>query len=188
MAVSEGQVIRPAAFCHVFLRTNKFKEMVSWYKKVLGAEARFETERMCFLAFDHEHHRIAICAIPNTGDKVLTSAGLEHMAFGFETLEDLAKSYEQRKELGIVPFWAVNHGITMSIYYRDPDGNQIETQVDSFDNNDDATAFMLGPAFKKNPVGTIFDPEDFARRVKAGEDHASIRVQDGPSARGPPPP
>lgn len=156
-----------------------------WYKTVLGAEARFETERIAFLCFDEEHHRVAICALPGTGDKVKTSAGLDHMAFGFDTLDDLALAYQQRKDVGIMPSWCVNHGITTSIYYTDPDGNQIETQVDTFEDNDEATAYMLSAEFKANPVGTEFDPEELVRRLKSGEDHASIKKRKGPPAKAP---
>ncbi|KPM39818.1 hypothetical protein AK830_g6727 [Neonectria ditissima] len=184
-APPSGQVLRPTSFAHVFLRTNKFQEMVAWYKTVLGAEARFETERIAFLCFDEEHHRVAICALPGTGDKVKTSAGLEHMAFGFDTLDDLALAYQQRKDVGITPSWCVNHGITTSIYYTDPDGNQIETQVDSFEDNDEATNYMLSAEFKANPVGTEFDPEDLVRRLKSGEDHAAIKKRKGPPAKAP---
>ncbi|KAH6972731.1 Glyoxalase/Bleomycin resistance protein/Dihydroxybiphenyl dioxygenase [Ilyonectria sp. MPI-CAGE-AT-0026] len=180
-----GTVLRPNSFAHVFLRTNRFQEMVAWYKTVLGAEARFESERIAFLCFDEEHHRVAICALPGTGDKIKTSAGLEHMAFGFSTLDDLALAYQQRKDVGIMPSWCVNHGITTSIYYTDPDGNQIETQVDTFEDNDEATAYMSSPEFKANPVGTEFDPEDLVRRLKSGENHASIKKRSGPVAKAP---
>lgn len=180
-----GQVLRPTSFAHVFLRTNRFQEMVTWYKTVLGAEARFETDRIAFLCFDEEHHRVAICALPGTGNKIKTSAGLEHMAFGFETLDDLALAYQQRKDLGILPSWCVNHGITTSIYYTDPDGNQIETQVDTFEDNDEATTYMLSAEFKANPIGTEFDPEDLVRRLQSGEDHASIKKRSGPPAKAP---
>lgn len=66
------------------------------------------------------------------------------MAFGFSTLEDLALVYYQRKSIGIVPLQCVDHGMTTSIYYIDPDGNQIEMQVDHFENNDDATTYNVG--------------------------------------------
>lgn len=175
---ASGPVLKPISLAHVFLRTNKFDAMVAWYKKFLNADARYESGRIAFLSFDEEHHRIAICAIPGTGDKIKTSAGLEHIAFGFSSLEDLAFAYRQRKTLGMVPTWCVNHGITTSIYYNDPDGNQLETQVDSFDNNEDATAFMESEAFKNNPVGTEFDPEELVRRLQSGEDIESIKKRD----------
>lgn len=39
------------------------------------------------------------------------------------------------------------------MYYRDPDGNQLETQVDNFDIPDDATAMMDSKEFMENPLG-----------------------------------
>ncbi|KAI2605379.1 Glyoxalase/Bleomycin resistance protein/Dihydroxybiphenyl dioxygenase [Hypoxylon fragiforme] len=182
---SQGPVLRPATLAHVFLRTNKFPEMVAWYKAVLGAEARLESDRISFLCFDAEHHRVAICALPDTGDKIKTGAGLEHMAFGFASLDDLALAYQQRKARGITPSWCVNHGITMPIYYSDADGNMVETQADSFDSNEEATAYMLSEEFKENPVGTEVDPEELVRRLQAGEDRAEIRKRDGPCAGAP---
>lgn len=107
------------------------------------------------------------------------------MAFGFASLDDLALAYRQRKARGITPSWCVNHGITMSIYYSDPDGNMVETQVDSFDSNEEATAYMLSEEFKENPVGTEVDPEELVRRLQAGEDRAEIRKRDGPRAGAP---
>lgn len=177
-------VIRPATLAHIFLRTNKFEEMVEYYKAFLNAEARFEKGFISFLCFDHEHHRIAISSIPGTGDKVQSSAGLEHVAFGFNTLEDLAMSYRQRKRKGILPMWCVNHGITMSIYYEDPDGNRLETQVDTYDDVDVATDFMKSDAFTKNPIGVIFDPEkDLVARLKAGHSKEDIMRRDETAER-----
>ena len=41
-------------------------------------------------------------------------------------------SYARLKGLGIEPDACVNHGVTTSLYYADPDGNQVELQVDNF--------------------------------------------------------
>lgn len=176
------KVISPSALAHVFLRTNKFQAMVEFYKKFLGAQVRWESKSTAFISYDEEHHRIAIAAIPNTEDKVERSAGLEHIAFGFKSLDELALAYRQRKRIGITPVWCVNHGVTTSIYYADPDGNHLETQFDNFDNIEDTNAFMYSKEFQENPIGTDFDPEEFVRRLQSGEDHASIakRVEIGP--------
>lgn len=173
-----GPAKRPSALAHVFLQTNKFKEMCAFYKDMLNAEARFESERIAFLCYDHEHHRIAIAAVPNVTDKVPKAAGLEHIAFGFDTIEDLLLSYRQRKALGLTPIWCTNHGITVSIYYEDPDGNRLETQVDVYDSVDAATDFMMSPEFKKNPIGVDFDPEDLIARLQNGESAASVMKRD----------
>jgi len=125
------KVISPSKLAHIVLRTSKFPEMVEYYKNFLGATATYENNFLSFLTYDDEHHRIAIIYVPGTGPKNRLLSGLEHIAFTFDNLTDLSVAYLQRKQRGIVPFWAVNHGPTTSIYYQDPDGNQIETQVDN---------------------------------------------------------
>jgi len=169
-------VIRPTQLAHVVLKTNaeNYKEMVQYYKIFLNAEASYENDFLSFLTYDDEHHRLAVGIFPGTGKRVPESAGLAHIAFTFDSLHDLALAYRQRKANGILPFWSVNHGPTTSIYYRDPDGNEIETQVDNFDNNDDANEFMQSKAFSENPIGVDFDPEDLIKRLEAGEDEKSL--------------
>jgi catechol-2,3-dioxygenase len=149
--------------------------MVDYYKTFLGGEATFENEFLSFITYDEEHHRVAIAAVPGTGAKAFKTCGLEHIAFTFDTLDDLSKAYSQRKECGIVPVWSVHHGPTISIYYADPDGNQIETQVDNFTTAEEASAFMASKEFAENPIGVDFNPEDLIERLKRGEDVAEIR-------------
>lgn len=137
---------------------------------------------LAFLSYDDEHHRVAIVAIPGTQAKVVSSCGLEHIAFTFNSLSDLLLSYRQRKQKGILPLWSVNHGPTTSIYYEDPDGNNIETQVDNFKDPDEAAAFMKSEEFAGNPIGTDFNPEDFISRLKHGQSEHLLkkRVEIGP--------
>lgn len=71
------------------------------------------------------------------------------------------------------------------MYYRDPDGNQLETQVDNFDEPDDATAMMAGPNFNENPLGTDFDPEELCAAVERGEDEDKLKVRKEMGPRGP---
>jgi len=172
------KVISPSKFSHVVLRTTQLRAMVDYYCTFLGARVAFGNEIASFLAYDNEHHRIGIMAFPDVVPAEQGAArtpGLEHIAFSFGTLEELATSYLQRKSVGIVPEWCVNHGPTTSMYYSDPDGNQIEVEVDNFDTNEEAIAYMESPAFREDPMGTKFEPEEFVRRVRSGEDHHSIK-------------
>jgi catechol-2,3-dioxygenase len=107
-----SQVMSPTSLAHVVLRTANFKSMVAFYKAFLGARATWENDQLAFLTYDHDHHRIAIGNVPGTSPKVRTSAGLEHIAFSFDTLSDLLLAYEQRKARDILPIWCVNHGPT----------------------------------------------------------------------------
>ncbi|KAJ9638565.1 hypothetical protein H2204_004336 [Knufia peltigerae] len=169
------QVIRPSYLAHVVLRTNNLKPMVDFYKTFLGAHASFENDFISFLTYDEEHHRIAVLQDPETSPKQPRSCGLEHIAFTYTRLEDLALSYRQRKANGFLPFWCINHGPTTSIYYLDPDGNQLETQVDNFDTIEEVARFLGSKEFARNPIGTDFDPEDLVKRLQSGENDASIK-------------
>lgn len=178
-----SKVISPSKLAHIVLRTSKFEEMVEYYKTFLGATATYENAFLSFLTYDDEHHRIAIASIPGTGPKQPTSAGLEHIAFTFDSLADLTLAYKQRKAKGITPFWSVNHGPTTSIYYQDPDGNQIETQVDNMPVNE-ASELMGNEDFAQNPIGVDFDPEELIERLKSGEDEAKIKKRPNIGPRG----
>ena len=46
------------------------------------------------------------------------------------------------KDTGITPYWCINHGFTLSMYYRDPDQNQVELQVDLFDSAASVAAWL----------------------------------------------
>lgn len=63
----------------------------------------------------------------------------------------------------------------MSMYYEDPDGNEVETQVDNFDTAEEGMAFIEGEAFAENPIGVDFDPEEFVKRVRNGDDESELK-------------
>jgi catechol-2,3-dioxygenase len=177
-----GKVNSPLKLAHVVLRTNNFASMVEYYKTFLGAEVVYKNEFLAFLTYDEEHHRLAIVAVPGTKGKDAESCGLEHIAFSFRSLEDLLLTYRQRKQKGINPIWPVNHGPTTSIYYKDPDGNMIETQVDNFESPDEATDFMNSVYFAENPIGTDIDPEDIISKLRSGVSESELkkRIEIGP--------
>lgn len=172
----------PTKLAHVVLRTRKFEEMSEFYKKFLGAAVEFENEAACFLRYDDEHHRIGIIRLNGLMDSGRTAPGLEHVAFTFDSLADLLKVWQQRKGLGIEPVWCVNHGGTTSMYYEDPDGNKLESQVDNFDDDEALHAFITSDTFRTNPVGTDFDPIDLIKRLESGEPEESVkmRIECGP--------
>jgi catechol 2,3-dioxygenase-like lactoylglutathione lyase family enzyme len=161
--------IAPVKFAHAVMRTSRFQEMVDWYKTVLEAEVTFGDANAAFLTYDEEHHRIAILNMPLLLRRPSFLAGVEHIAFTYRSLGDLAATYRRLGGLGTRPYWCVNHGGTTSMYYKDPDGNRVELQIDNFEDPDELNAFLYGPAFKINGIGVDFDPEDLFARHDAGE-------------------
>jgi catechol-2,3-dioxygenase len=166
-------VPRPAKLAHIVLRTAAFDESVAWWKQVLGAEARHENDFIAFLTYDDEHHRIAILASPHSVANDRTATGLEHVAFTYASLDDLLATYSRLAEAGIEPIMPINHGMTLSLYYQDPDANQVELQVDTMPLAD-AETFMASDVFAANPIGVPFDPADLVARRADGESVASL--------------
>jgi len=92
-------------------------------------------------------------------------------------LGDLLSTYVRLREEGILPERTINHGMTTSMYYKDPDGNRIELQVENFDDPQEGLAFMNGPVFEKNPIGVLFDADELVERFEAGVPVAELVLQ-----------
>ncbi len=173
--------IAPAKFAHCVLRTKNFTEMVRWYKTVLEAEAMFENPMLCFMTYDEEHHRIAIAQVPFLQDRPDNCVGVDHIAFTYAKLGDLIHTYERLKAEGILPVWKIHHGPTISMYYQDPDRNQVELQIDVFDSLEEQDRFLRASDFDKNPIGVMFDPDELAKKFHEGVPEAELKKQpEGP--------
>jgi len=154
---------------HIVLMTNRLEEMRDWYATVLGAHVVYENPGLCFMTFDDEHHRIAFVAppVPLT-PRTPTTACMHHSAYSFAALRDLLEGYAHLKAAGIEPLTPIQHGVTTSLYYRDPDGNLVELQVDNFASPEAATAYMRGEEFAADPIGPAFDPQAMLDALRAG--------------------
>ena len=145
---------------HVVLQTSQLAKMRDWYNTVLDAHTVHEGQGLCFLTFDDEHHRVALIEPPVALEKKNpAAAGMHHSAYTFDHLDSLLARYTELKEQGITPAAPVQHGVTTSLYYRDPDGNFVELQVDNFATPDEATAYMEGEEYEQDPVGVGFSPD-----------------------------
>lgn len=78
------------------------------------------------------------------------------------------QTYRRLKALGISPAQPIRHGLTLSMYYHDPDRNMLEFQIDLMDPKA-ANAFMAGSAFSANSVGERFNPDKLAARFDTGK-------------------
>lgn len=159
----------PRKLSHIVLQTNRRQEMIDWYCTVLGAEILYEAERISFISYDDEHHRVAFLDPGPLVERQPDAAGLNHVAFTFGGLDDLVDNYERLKKLGIEPHRCVNHGVTTSMYYHDPDHNQVELLVDNFATAADGRNYMKNrKVTDKNPVGIAYAPEELVAQVRGG--------------------
>ena len=153
----------PKKLSHIVLQTNRRREMIDWYCTVLGAEVLYEAERISFISYDDEHHRVAFLDPGPLTERQPNAAGLNHVAFTFAGLDDLTDSYLRLKEHEITPALCLDHGMTLSYYYADPDGNHVELQADCFGDWKKSTDWMrTSDEFKANPIGSFVDPDRIA--------------------------
>ena len=127
---------------HCGLTTGNLDAMLEWYGKVLGMTVNkrvsapegtpFRT--VAFASNDECNHRLSFFETPGLsadGDRD-RHARVQHIAFEYQTLDDLLGTYMRLKTLGIPLLWAADQFIQTAIYYADPDGNIIELNVNNF--------------------------------------------------------
>jgi len=163
---------KPSKLAHVVYMTRRYEEMISWYKTVFEARVQYENPAFAFLTYDDEHHRFAFANMdvlsPNGKAADMPSGvGVNHIGYTFANPGELLENYARLKEAGIMPYWRVHHGVTLSVYYRDPDGNRMEFQVDTC-TVEEANAYMYTEAFAANPIGVPIDPEALLAQYRAG--------------------
>ena len=160
--------VRPSKLAHAVLTTPNLLRARGWYLNALAAKVAFENDKVCFMTYDNEHHRIGLIALPKLVERPPNSWGLEHLAFSYPTLGALLSQFRYLSSQGITPYWAINHGPTISFYYRDPDGNKIEMDYDVFPTVAEVDAFFAAGNYEENFMGIIIDPEELIAKYEAG--------------------
>ena len=174
-----ASVIHPKLH-HVNLKTTRLQEMIDFYRTLVGAEVVFQFDGGAWLSNDGANHRVALLAFPNFVDdpEKDTRTGMHHSAFEYANFEELNSSYLRLKDEEIIPALCLDHGMTLSYYYADPDGNHVEMQVDCFGNWAKSKAWMQGSQeFKANPIGVFVDPDQIAADHLAGMSFDEIHAK-----------
>jgi catechol-2,3-dioxygenase len=177
---------RPTKFAHIVYMTRRFDEMIAWYRDVFEATVVYQNPALAFLAYDEEHHRFAFANLDVLKPQGLADRddrgdiGVNHVAYTYASAGNLLSTYKRLKTAGITPYWPIHHGMTLSLYYKDPDGNRIELQVDCLP-AEEATRYMTSEAFAANPLGMVIDPDALLEQYERGvEEQVLIRPPAGP--------
>jgi catechol-2,3-dioxygenase len=174
--MNTNTAIRPT-FHHFNLKTTRLQELIDWYTTVVGAEVTFQDSTGAWLTNDGANHRIALLCFPgfvDDPDREMRT-GMHHSAFEYDSFTDLNDSYLRLRDAGIEPDLCIDHGMTLSYYYKDPDGNRVELQVDNFGDWAASKEWMrTSPDFRANPIGVFVDPARIAEAAASGESFAEI--------------
>lgn len=128
-------MIKAERIGHVVLKVRDLQRSRKFYTEVLGMEVMNEISQppILFLANNRrDHHEVGLLEVglqaegPRAND-----IGMLHVAFRLLNEADLIAAYREFKEKDVPISFTVNHGITKSIYFRDPDGHELEVYCDN---------------------------------------------------------
>ncbi len=178
----------PSKLAHVVYMTTRFDEMIAWYQKVFEAKVQHQNPAFAFLTYDDEHHRFAfvnmnVVSPGGAYGDANSKLGVNHVGYTYPNVGELLDTYDRLRGLGITPYWQVHHGVTLSMYYQDPDGNRMEFQVDCCRDAAEANVYMNSSAFAANPVGVSVDFDALLAQYRNGIAPETLLLQpDGPPA------
>ena len=122
---------RPKHLGHVNLYVRNAERSRQWYEDVLGLHTyHFRPGRAAFMSADKDKsHEVALMEVGDDAPlQAKRQVGLNHLALQMESLDDLKDSY-RLKEKGVKFDHISDHGLSLGIYFRDPDGNGLEVST-----------------------------------------------------------
>jgi len=174
--MSAKNEVRPSLH-HVTMKTSHLDEMIKWYALVVGTQVQFRNETAAWTTNDDANHRIAFLAVPGLSDDAdkVCHNGMHHCAFEYSSFAELMSTYDRLRHAGVEPAFSLDHGMTISLYYMDPESNFVELQSDNFSDWRLSGEFMRGSRqFAANPIGVFFDPARVYETFKSGTDFETL--------------
>lgn len=122
---------------HVHLRVADLARATAFYRDVLGFDVTaygpdLGVPGAAFLSMDGYHHHIGLNTWESQGGAPPPQGhtGLYHFAIIYPDRRELGEAVERVLDHGYAIDDAEDHGLTVSVYLRDPDGNGIELYYD----------------------------------------------------------
>ena len=127
--------MRIHALGHVVLKVRDLDRSAAFYRDVLGLKevARYPNRRMAFFVICDNHHDIALIETDSAApDAPQEAPGLAHVALKVgDSLDELRAAKSQLDRHGVTVERQVDHHVSKSLYFSDPDGNRLEFFVDN---------------------------------------------------------
>jgi catechol 2,3-dioxygenase len=136
---------------HVVLSVRDAARSRDFYTRTLGLKVAHEdlARGAVFLSFGREHHDLALFQLATGDAPGADQPGLHHVAWQLGSFEELRAAYRELKALGVRVESAVEHNVTRSVYFPDPDGNRVELYCDMVENGFEAMR-TVGP--RRDPL------------------------------------
>jgi catechol 2,3-dioxygenase len=125
--------IEPQEVGHVVLKVRDLERSTAFYQGVLGFRKVGEIPgRMAFFtATGSNHHDLAVMAVGrNAPDPPPGAVGLYHVAIRLPSDDHVRRAFRALSEAGAEVVGASDHGVSHSLYLKDPDGIELELYAD----------------------------------------------------------
>lgn len=125
--------MRVQSLGHIVLKVRDLGRSTEFYTKVLGLKEVARREgHMVFFSIEDNHHDVALVQMdPDAPMPAKEATGLAHVAFKIgDDLDTLRAAKGWLETNGVEIDRIHDHVVSQSIYFHDPDGNQIEVFVD----------------------------------------------------------
>jgi catechol 2,3-dioxygenase len=113
---------------HVVIKMRDLDAAKRFYRDILGMHITSEREGFgVFFRFDDYHHDIAVFKVSEDAElPQKNQVGLAHIALVADSLDTVKAMYRRLKEHDVPIVRTVDHGVTRSVYFTDPEGNELE--------------------------------------------------------------
>ena len=131
---------------HVVLKVSDAQKSKDFYLRALGLKLAYEDQEhgAVFLSFGTQHHDLALFQRATGETPGPAQPGLHHTAWQLGSFEELQAAHRELCELGIPVESTIEHNVTRSVYFHDPDGNRVELYCDMVEHGFEAMQ-KLGP-------------------------------------------
>ena len=116
---------------HVGLYVTDVPRMIDFYTKVLGfvVSDGAPDGRITFLSRNpSDHHQVVLVRGRETE---LETPMVQQVSFNVGTLANVQRAFRKIRDAGCDGIRPISHGNAWSVYFRDPEGNQIEMFCDT---------------------------------------------------------
>jgi catechol 2,3-dioxygenase len=146
---STGTIVRPQ-LTHMGINVYDIAAMEAFYTGVLGlvvtdrgVGTTFKAQLVFMSSSPYSHHQVVIAS---GRDPESPKTSINQISFKVADLDELREMYRRVVEHGVEGLRPLNHGNAWSVYFYDPEGNNVEIYCDS-------------PWYISQPHGDLFDPE-----------------------------